>query len=191
MSADSRIFEESRDLGRKESVIVKIGAPKGGLFWSGVIFKKFISWVSWLPWFSWFLKTTEFIVFKKEFIVFKRGCFQVFISWFRGVRGFVECERQKTFNSVQTRCIVKGEAQKSPLFWRFSGGFWFSQDRLFSRNSTRKPLNLYKIPDFYTNTPCKCTCLYSLHLVCTLLICFFFNNDIFDAYRRRRKGQQA
>ena len=28
-----------------------------------------------------------------------------------------------TFNSVQTRCIVKGEAQKSPLFWRFSGGF--------------------------------------------------------------------
>ena len=29
------------------------------------------------------------------------------------------------FNSVQTRCIVKGEAQKSPLFWRFSGGFDF------------------------------------------------------------------
>ena len=28
-----------------------------------------------------------------------------------------------TLNSVQTRCIVKGEAQKSPLFWRFSGGF--------------------------------------------------------------------
>ena len=27
------------------------------------------------------------------------------------------------FNSVQTRCIVKGEVQKSPLFWRFSGGF--------------------------------------------------------------------
>ena len=26
------------------------------------------------------------------------------------------------FNSLQTRCIVKGEAQKSPLFWRFSGG---------------------------------------------------------------------
>ena len=26
-------------------------------------------------------------------------------------------------NSVQTRCIVKGEAQESPLFWRFSGGF--------------------------------------------------------------------
>ena len=29
----------------------------------------------------------------------------------------------KCINSVQTRCIVKGEAQKSPLFWRFSGGF--------------------------------------------------------------------
>ena len=27
------------------------------------------------------------------------------------------------FNSVRTRCIVKGEAQKSPLFSRFSGGF--------------------------------------------------------------------
>ena len=25
-------------------------------------------------------------------------------------------------NSVQTRCIVKGEAQKSPLFWQFSRG---------------------------------------------------------------------
>ena len=43
------------------------------------------------------------------------------------------------FNSVQTRCIAKGEAQKSPLFWRFSGGFGFSQNRLLFRNSTRKP----------------------------------------------------
>ena len=25
------------------------------------------------------------------------------------------------FNSVQTRCIVKGKAEKRPLFWRFSG----------------------------------------------------------------------
>ena len=31
----------------------------------------------------------------------------------------------KIINSVQTRCIVKGEAQKSPLFWRFSGAFDF------------------------------------------------------------------
>ena len=28
-------------------------------------------------------------------------------------------------NSVQTGCIVKGEALKSPLFWQFSGGFDF------------------------------------------------------------------
>ena len=34
------------------------------------------------------------------------------------------CDTHTRFiNSVQTRCIVKGEAQKSPLFWRFSGGF--------------------------------------------------------------------
>ena len=70
-------------------------------------------------------------------------------------------------NSVQTRCIVKGEAQKGPLFWRFSGGFRFSQDRLFSRISTRRPLNLIKSLIF-TNTPCKSTCLYnapSMHTV--------------------------
>ena len=70
-------------------------------------------------------------------------------------------------NSVQTRCIVKGEAQKSPLFWRFSGGFCFSQDRLFSRNSTRKPLNLIKSPIF-TNTPCKTACLYNAPSMHTL-----------------------
>ena len=69
--------------------------------------------------------------------------------------------------SGQTGCIVKGEAQKSPLFRRYPGRFWFSQDRLFSRNSTRKPLNLKKTPIF-TNSPkaCKSTCLYnapSLH----------------------------
>ena len=71
------------------------------------------------------------------------------------------------FNNVQTRCIAKGEAQKSPLLWRFSGGFQFSQDRLFSRNSIRKPFKLIKSPIF-TNTPCKSTCLYnapSMHTV--------------------------
>ena len=61
-------------------------------------------------------------------------------------------------NSVRSRCIVKGEAQKSPLFWRFSGGFWFSQDCLLSRNSTRNPLNLIKSPVF-TNAPCETACL--------------------------------
>ena len=49
------------------------------------------------------------------------------------------------------------------IFW----GFWFSQDRLFSRNSTRHPLNLIKSPIF-TNAPCKTACLYnapSMHTV--------------------------
>ena len=76
-------------------------------------------------------------------------------------------EEEGKINSVQTRCIVKGEAQKNPLFWWFSGGFWFSQDRLFFRNSTRKPLNLIKSPIF-ANAPCKTTCLYnapSMHTV--------------------------
>ena len=75
-------------------------------------------------------------------------------------------------NSVQTRCIVKGEAQKSPLFWRFSGGFWFSQDRVFSKNSTRKPLNLIKSPIF-TNTPCKSSFLYNAPSMRTVLFSQF------------------
>ena len=61
----------------------------------------------------------------------------------------------------------KGEAQKSPLFWRFCGGFWFSQDRLFSRNSTRKPLNLIK-SRIFTNAPCKTACLYNAPSMHTL-----------------------
>ena len=71
------------------------------------------------------------------------------------------------FNSVRTRCIVKGEAQKSLLFWRFSGALWFSQDRLLCGNSTRKHLDLIKSLIF-TNAPCKSTCLYnapSMHTV--------------------------
>ena len=40
-----------------------------------------------------------------------------------GARKSLVLKQQKEINSVQTRCIVKGEAQKSPLFWRFSGGF--------------------------------------------------------------------
>ena len=67
---------------------------------------------------------------------------------------------RKRIDSVQTRCIAKGEAQKSPLFWRFSGVFCFSQERLFPRNSTRKPLNLIKSP-ISTNAPCKTACLYN------------------------------
>ena len=69
-------------------------------------------------------------------------------------------------NSVRTRCVVKGKAQKSPLFWRFSGVFDFSGSPDL-RNSTRKPLNLVK-SRIFTNTPCKPTSLYnapSMHTV--------------------------
>ena len=72
-----------------------------------------------------------------------------------------------SLNNVQIRCIVKGEAQKSPLFWRFSGGFWFSQDRLLCRNSKRKPLNLVKSP--ILRTPLVNPLVFTMHLVCTLL----------------------
>ena len=84
------------------------------------------------------------------------------VHWCRAISS-----KSVKINSVQTRCIVKGEAQKSPLLWRFSGGFSFSQDRLFSRSATRRPLNWIKSLIF-TNTPCKPTCLYnapSMHTV--------------------------
>ena len=60
-------------------------------------------------------------------------------------------------NSLQTGCIVKGEAQKSPLFGRYSVFVYFFQERLFSRTSTRNPL---KSP-ITTNTLCKSTYLYN------------------------------
>ena len=62
---------------------------------------------------------------------------------------------------------VKGEAQKSPLFWRFF--WWFSQERLFCRNSTRKPLNLMKNSRFL-QTPLVNPLVLTMHPICTLLI---------------------
>ena len=98
----------------------------------------------------------------------KGPIFKTPLNWTESVCPLLTKKTKKCeINSVQTRCIVKGEAQKSPLFWRFSGGFWFSEDRLFSRNSPRKPLNLVKSPIF-TNAPCKTACLYnapSMHTV--------------------------
>ena len=35
----------------------------------------------------------------------------------------IEIAILNNFNSVQTRCIVKGEAQKTPLLGQFSGVF--------------------------------------------------------------------
>ena len=68
---------------------------------------------------------------------------------------------------MQTRCIVKGEAQKSPLFWRFSGGFDFLRIACSLRIPQKKPLNLIKSPIF-ASAPCKTACLYnapSMHTV--------------------------
>ena len=70
------------------------------------------------------------------------------------------------FNSVQTRCIVKGEAQKSPLFWRFSESFDFLRIAC-SLGIPKENLQIQKTLIF-TNTPCKSTCLYnapSMHTV--------------------------
>ena len=67
--------------------------------------------------------------------------------------------------SNKVHCKRRG-SEKSTFLAIFRG-FWFSQHRLFSRKSTRKPLNLVKSPIF-TNTPCKSTCHYnapSMHTV--------------------------
>ena len=53
-----------------------------------------------------------------------------------------------SLGGVQTRCIVKGEAQRSPLLGDFLGGFDFLMSACFV-NSTRKPFKFNKITDFY------------------------------------------
>ena len=63
-------------------------------------------------------------------------------------------------------CKRRG-SEKSTFLAIFWGFLIFSGESLFSRNSTRKPLNLIKSPIF-TNAPCKTTCLYnapSMHTV--------------------------
>ena len=42
-----------------------------------------------------------------------------------GYPAFEPARQYDYFNSVQTRCIVKANRQKNPLFWRFSGVFDF------------------------------------------------------------------
>ena len=81
---------------------------------------------------------------KKRFGVSRKACFQ----------------GEKELTVCKLGAFLKARLRKVHFFWRFSGGFWFSQDRLFSRNSTRKPINLIKSLIF-TNTPCKSTCLYN------------------------------
>ena len=91
-------------------------------------------------------------------------------EWFRRIgltrhknRG-LNCEWFARIDSRALRC----ESPMPLSFWWFSRGFWCSQERLFFRNHTRKPLNLMKSPIF-TNTPCKSTCC-TMALVCTLLM---------------------
>ena len=70
---------------------------------------------------------------------------------------------KKTYiNSVQARCIAKGEAQKNPLFWMFSGGFL-----IFPRS----PILTHTHTDTHTHTPCKSTCLYNAPSMTLLIIC--------------------
>ena len=68
------------------------------------------------------------------------------------------------FNSVEIVCIVKGEAQKSPLLWRFSRGGWFSQGLEIP---IQDPLKLIQ-PPMFACTLYKSICLYNaagLHVV--------------------------
>ena len=78
-----------------------------------------------------------------------------------------------SFSELEPLCdpeklhCIKGEALKSSLFWRFSGGVWFSEERLLSQNSAKSPWNSFG-PPIFTNNPCRSTCLCnapSLHTV--------------------------
>ena len=65
------------------------------------------------------------------------------------------------FNSVQTGCIVKGDAQKSPFSDDIlGGGRGSSQVHLLSMNSTAGPFKFTKITDF-CKCPCRSTCLHN------------------------------
>ena len=71
------------------------------------------------------------------------------------------CPKLK-INSVQTRCVVKAEAQKSPL----SGGFLGVFD--FLRIACSLGIPQENLQNFNIKAPCKSTCLYnapSMHTV--------------------------
>ena len=70
--------------------------------------------------------------------------------------GFAVCTKQYP--------IVIGEARKHLLFWRCSGGLWFSQVRLGIPE--RDALNLNKSP--ILQTPFTIPLLFTVPLVCTL-----------------------
>ena len=56
---------------------------------------------------------------------------------------------KKHIYSVQTRCIVEGEAQKSPLFWGFSGGSLIFSGSPVLQDFHKTAFKFDKIPDFY------------------------------------------
>ena len=64
-----------------------------------------------------------------------------------GQKRVEEVWKKVKINSMQSRCIVKGEAQKSPLFWQFWGGFGFS-GVLVLWESRLKTFKFIKITDF-------------------------------------------
>ena len=72
-------------------------------------------------------------------------------------------------------CTRRGSEKSTflAIFW----GFWFSQDRLLSRNSTGNPLNLIKSPIF-ANTACN-PLVFTMYLVCTLLTTAFGNCRVY------------
>ena len=67
------------------------------------------------------------------------------------------------------------------IFW----GFWFCQDRLLSRNSTRKPFTFKKNPRFL-QTPLVNPLVFTMHLVCTLLILAWDFGILLIVGRKRR-----
>ena len=70
----------------------------------------------------------QVVILDNDFCVLLRRCSAPTLGVSKGnlfLGGNNLVRHKENINSVQTRCIVKGEAQKSLLFWRFSGGFWF------------------------------------------------------------------
>ena len=75
----------------------------------------------------------------------------------------------RAINSMETRCIVKGEAQKSPLSGDFLGVFDFLRST-YSLGIPKKPFNLIKNLRFLQMALVK-PLVFTMHLVCTLSEC--------------------
>ena len=84
-------------------------------------------------------------------------------------------------NSVQTRCSVKGETQKSPLFWRFSGVFDFLRIAC-SLGIPQENLKFNIKSPIFTNTPCKSTCIYNAPSMHTVEKSLCVGEWFFDAF---------